>query len=144
MGFPIVPPDTRAPGYTGHISDHNAISDVLSALTSAVSTVSAAVAGGIMPSSVQNANYTLAAADLGTVVEVSSGGPVTVTIPPSASAAFPVGAVLWVARTGAGTDHSVSEGSGCRVPDRFRALDSSAARAGNRAQIILSGRRPGS
>lgn len=61
MSFPVVPPDTRAPGYSGHISDHNAISDVLSALTSQVTTLTSAVAGGITLSSVQNANYTLAA-----------------------------------------------------------------------------------
>jgi hypothetical protein len=70
------------------------ISDVLSAFTSQIVTLQAAVAGGITPSSVQNANYTLAAADLGDVVEVSSGSPVTVTIPPSATTAFPVGAVI--------------------------------------------------
>jgi hypothetical protein len=91
VSFPVVPPDTRAPGYSGHISDHNAISDVLSALTSQVTTLTSAVAGGITLSSVQNANYTLAAMDLGTVVEVSSGGPVTITSrrrprPPSRSA----------------------------------------------------------
>jgi hypothetical protein len=98
-----VPPDTRAPGYNGHISDHNAISDSLSALYSSVGLLQAAVAGGITPSSVQNASYTLAAADLGSVVEVNAGSPVTVTIPPSAQTAFPVGAVLWIARTGTGT-----------------------------------------
>ena len=58
MSFPVAPPDTRAPGYPGHISDHNAISDVLSALTSQVTTLTSAVAGGITLSSVQNANYT--------------------------------------------------------------------------------------
>ena len=71
MGMPVIPPDTRAPGYSGHISDDNVISDVLSAFTSQIVTLQAAVAGGITPSSVQNANYTLAAADLGDVVEVS-------------------------------------------------------------------------
>jgi hypothetical protein len=39
---------------------------VLSALTSQVTTLTSAVAGGITLSSVQNANYTLAATDLGT------------------------------------------------------------------------------
>lgn len=103
VGMPVLPPDTRSPGYTGHISDHNAISDALNALYSSVGLLQSAVAGGITPSSVKNANYQLTAADLGSVVEVSSGSPVTITIPPSAQAAFPVGAVLWVARTGTGT-----------------------------------------
>ena len=38
---------------------------------SQIVTLQAAVAGGVTPSSVQNANYTLAAADLGDVIEVS-------------------------------------------------------------------------
>ena len=29
--MPVIPPDTRAAGQTGHIADHNAISDVLTA-----------------------------------------------------------------------------------------------------------------
>jgi hypothetical protein len=68
VGMPVIPPDTRASGYSGHIS---VISDVLSVFSSQIVTLQAAVAGGITPSSVQNANYTLAAADLGDVVEVS-------------------------------------------------------------------------
>jgi hypothetical protein len=71
VGMPVIPPDTRASGYSGHFSDDNVISDVLSAFMSQIVTLQAAVAGGITPSSVQNANCTLAAADLGDVVEVS-------------------------------------------------------------------------
>lgn len=109
--MPVVPPDTRSPGYSGHISDHNAISDCLSALYGSVGQLQAAVAGGITPSSVQNAGYTLVSSDLGSVVEITSGSPVTVTIPPSAQAAFPVGAVLWIARMGSGTV-TIAAGSG--------------------------------
>jgi hypothetical protein len=36
MTMPTPPPDTRAPGQTGHIADHNTISDALAALESAV------------------------------------------------------------------------------------------------------------
>jgi len=36
MTMPVPPPDTRAPGQTGHIADHNTISDALTALDGAV------------------------------------------------------------------------------------------------------------
>jgi hypothetical protein len=36
MSMPLPPPDTRAPGQTGHIADHNTISDALAALETAV------------------------------------------------------------------------------------------------------------
>jgi hypothetical protein len=102
VSFPVVPPDTRAPGYSGHIGDHNAISDSLSAHQSAITGLQAAVPGGIVLSSVQTVAYTLALTDLGTVVEISSSSPVTVTVPPSAQTGFPVGAQLWVMATGSG------------------------------------------
>jgi hypothetical protein len=100
---PVIPPDTRAPGYSGHIVDHNSISDALSWLTAQVTQLGQAVAGSVLASSQQTGNYTLQAADLGTVVEVNSGAAATVTIPPSSQAAFPVGAVIWVCATGSGT-----------------------------------------
>jgi integral membrane sensor domain MASE1 len=48
----IIPPDNRAPGQTGHIGDHNSISDVLAAMASilaaypALSLGTANLAGG--------------------------------------------------------------------------------------------------
>ena len=39
MSMPMPPPDTRAPGQTGHIADHNTISDSLAALENAVGTL---------------------------------------------------------------------------------------------------------
>lgn len=36
MTMPAPPPDTRAPGQSGHIADHNTISDALTALEAAV------------------------------------------------------------------------------------------------------------
>jgi hypothetical protein len=100
---PVIPPDTRAPGYSGHIVDHNSISDSLSWLTAQVTQLQQAVAGSVLASSQQTGNYTLQTADLGTVVEVNSGAAATVTVPPSSQAAFPVGAVIWVCAMGSGT-----------------------------------------
>jgi hypothetical protein len=45
MTMPAPPPDTRAPGQTGHIADHNAISDAVAALESAVTTLENTVDG---------------------------------------------------------------------------------------------------
>jgi hypothetical protein len=44
MTMPTPPPDTRAPGQTGHIADHNTISDALTALEGAVGTLQETVA----------------------------------------------------------------------------------------------------
>lgn len=111
MSFPPIPPDTRAIGQFGHILDHNEISDSLAALQAAVTTLQGAIAGSVIPSSIQNGNYTLALTDLGTVVEVNSAGAVTVTIPPSSQVAFPVGAIVNICQTGAGTV-TVAAGTG--------------------------------
>jgi hypothetical protein len=51
----------------------------------------------------QTANYTLALADAGTIVEMNVAGANTVTIPANASVAFPVGTSLFVVQAGAGT-----------------------------------------
>lgn len=44
MTMPVPPPDTRAPGQTGHIADHNTISDALTSLEGAVATLEGTVA----------------------------------------------------------------------------------------------------
>jgi hypothetical protein len=44
MSMPVPPPDTRAPGQTGHIADHNTISDALTALDGAVGELQETVA----------------------------------------------------------------------------------------------------
>jgi len=111
VSFPVIPPDTRAPGYTGHISDHNAISDSLSAHQSALTNLQASVLAGILPSSQQTVSYTLSLTDLGTVVEMNSGAAVSVIIPPSSQTGFPVGAIVWVCATGTGTV-TVAAGTG--------------------------------
>lgn len=63
-----------------------------------------------MPSSVQNTNYTLAATDLGTVVEMNSASAMTCTIPPSSQTPFPVGAIVSVAQMGIGVVTIVAGG----------------------------------
>lgn len=50
----------------------------------------------------QSAAYTLQLTDRDSIIEVSSAGSVVVTIPTSASAAFPIGSSLSIMQTGAG------------------------------------------
>lgn len=58
------------------------------------------------------ANYTLAAADTGDLLEINaSSGTVTVTVPPDSSVSFPTGAQINVLAIGTAT-HSFSAGSG--------------------------------
>ena len=125
---PVIPPDTRAPGFSGHITDHNAISDTLSWLMSQLTA---------LQSSQQTASYTLALGDLGTVVEVNSGAPATVTVPPSSAATFPLGAVIWVCSTGTGTV-TIAAGSGVTL----LSLAGKVAIAGRYAEVKLRQRAP--
>ena len=57
----------------------------------------------LLTESVKTANYTLALADIATVVAVDSSSNLTVTVPTNASVAFPVGSVVNVYRAGTGT-----------------------------------------
>jgi hypothetical protein len=110
VSFPPVPSDQAAAGQPGHITSHNQLADDVSALQAEVLQLQAQVIGAILPSSVQNVNYTLAATDLGTVVEMNSATAVTVTIPPSGQVGFPVGAVISVAQMGIGVVTLVAGG----------------------------------
>jgi hypothetical protein len=101
--FPTIPPDTRAPGQSGHIEDHNAISDSLNALQAAIVALQLTNGAAVLTASSQPGSYTLAATDLGTVVEISASGASTVTIPPSASVPFPVGALVRIFQAGTGS-----------------------------------------
>jgi hypothetical protein len=71
--------------------------------------------GGALISSilenVQTASYTLALSDQGFVVAMNNGSAATVTVPPDSSVLFPVGAVLYICRIGAGTV-TLSAGAG--------------------------------
>lgn len=51
----------------------------------------------------QTANYTLALADAGTIVEMNNASARTITVPPNASVAFPVDTVIEACRYGSGT-----------------------------------------
>jgi hypothetical protein len=57
----------------------------------------------LLTESVKTANYTLALADIATVVAVNSSSNLTITVPTNASVTFPVGSVVNVYRAGAGT-----------------------------------------
>lgn len=52
--------------------------------------------------SAQTTSYTLVLADAGKVVEISNGSANTLTVPPAASVAFPVGTQITFIQTGAG------------------------------------------
>lgn len=58
--------------------------------------------------------YTLALADWGTIVEFTSASAVTVTVPPNASVAFPVGTAIELVQYGAG-QVSVAAGAGVTI-----------------------------
>jgi hypothetical protein len=70
---PTIPPDTRLPGDSGHVTDHNAISDVLTAHATAIAAVT------LTPTAVKTSAYTAAPSDL-VPVDTTSGN-VTITLP---------------------------------------------------------------
>ena len=59
----------------------------------------------------KTADYTLALADAGKVIEINSGSDENVTIPPNSGVAFPLGTQVVVVRLGAGAV-VITEGSG--------------------------------
>ncbi len=65
----------------------------------------------VVPADIKNASYTLVLTDAGRCIEMNSASATTVTIPPNASVAFPIGTVLELFRLGAGTV-TVAPGSG--------------------------------
>lgn len=68
------------------------------------------------------ANTTLVLADANKTVDVTSSSAVTVTVPPNSSVAFPIGAVVALARLGTGTV-TVVAGAGVTVnPSTFLTL----------------------
>lgn len=62
-----------------------------------------AAGGTTIPHTAQTADYTLALADAGTVVEMNKATAVTVTIPLNATVAFPVDTTISIQQMGAGT-----------------------------------------
>lgn len=80
MTMPSPPPDTRAPGQSGHIADHNTISDALTALENSVGTLLLSQANPpLVPTPVKTAAYTASAYDF-VPCDVSTGG-FTVKLP---------------------------------------------------------------
>lgn len=65
MTTPLPPPDTRAPGQTGHIADHNTISDALTALDGAV---------GAIQETLANSTASIPLTTLGDTLYEGSGG----------------------------------------------------------------------
>lgn len=80
MSMPAPPPDTRGAGQSGHITDHNTISDAITALEAAVGALQASQANpALNPTPVLTAAYTASAFDL-VVADISAGG-FTVKLP---------------------------------------------------------------
>lgn len=64
--------------------------------------IAVASTDGLRPTNAQAADYTLVLGDLGKAVQVDSATAKAVTVPPNASVAFPIGAVIEVVQAGAG------------------------------------------
>lgn len=69
----------------------------------------------------QSASYTLVDDDRGKVVEISNASANTLTVPPNASVAFPVGTIVEVRQMGAGQT-TLTPGSGVTLRSRGSAL----------------------
>ncbi len=74
-------------------------------------------ADALIPTNTQTSSYTLVLADAGKAVDVNSVSATTVTVPPNASVAFPVGTVIEVCRYGTGTV-AVAAGAGVTIRSR--------------------------
>lgn len=74
-------------------------------------------ADALIPTNTQTVSYTLILADAGKAIDVNSASATTVTVPPNASVAFPVGTVIEVCRYGAGTV-AVAAGAGVTIRSR--------------------------
>jgi len=59
-------------------------------------------------------SYTFVLSDAGKICEFSNASPVTVTVPPNSSVAFPVGTQIEVTQTGAGKT-ALAQGSGVTI-----------------------------
>lgn len=111
MSMPAPPPDTRAAGQPGHISDHNEISDALSWLSSAVAALQASTpppAQRLSPMEVQSASLTAVPGAL-VPCDVTAGS-ITVTLPTGSAEATVVG-VKVIAVSGGHTVTIATNGS---------------------------------
>lgn len=97
-----------------HPLHHNAMADAIDATQAAVLVL---LAGGVGAPNAQTASYTLALTDGDKVVEMTSTSATTVTVPPNASVAFPIGASIEIARMGTGSV-TIAQGSGVTIVSR--------------------------
>jgi hypothetical protein len=95
-------------GYTPLNKAGDTATNLLIAATSLAST-SAGYLGA--PVNEQDASYTLVLSDAGKMVRTNNGSASTITIPPSSSVAWPVGAAIVLRNAGAGTV-TVTRGAG--------------------------------
>lgn len=86
-----LPTDINAGGTT---AGHKTHSDTIHTLINQWTTT---------PQSTKTGSYTLVLSDSGEVIEMNSASATTVTVPPNATVAFPVGTIVEVYRMGAGT-----------------------------------------
>lgn len=83
----------------------------------------------------QTGNYTLVLADEGKVIEANSASPITVTVPPAASVAFPVGTIVDVCRIGSGTV-TIAPGVGVTIPNRLEAAGTTSRTITSRYSVV--------
>lgn len=92
----------------------NEIVDNASGLITAANMRDAVESSAGLVSTTQAANYTAALVDRGTIVEMTSASANTFTVPPNASVAFPVHALLHVCQFGAGVT-TIAAGAGVTI-----------------------------
>lgn len=98
---------------TTHAADHNNHADAINKIEAELGIAPSAAYATVLarldaltsqvPSTTQSGTtYTLALIDAGTAVEFSNVNPVTVTVPPNATVAFPVGTIVMLLQYGLG------------------------------------------
>jgi len=90
MPSPTSLPTTVAAGDTGHVTHTNTVHTAVNALS-------------VVPVSSVTSSRDLGLADCGELLQCSSSSAIVLTIPANATVAFPIGAVISVARWGTGS-----------------------------------------
>jgi len=100
-------PDSTDPVANG-AQDFQDLADAAEATVSAID---------YLATNAQTASYTLALSDAGKIVEIDNAGANTLTVPPDASVAFPIGTQVIVIQTGAGQT-TLTAGAGVTIESK--------------------------
>lgn len=95
-------------------------SDAAIVNTVAVEAAARAAADLVIAATTQTADYTLVIGDAGRCVEMDNPSARTITIPPNASVAFPIGTVIELYRKGAGSV-TLIQGASVTLPNKVQA-----------------------